>query len=142
MKKNPKLLIAGGLVAAVAASGGAFTAGINTAADASDVVANGDVDVTGATLRDIQYTHDGTGENITQVTVEFDEVFEAGTVFELWVGETKFTSADAQYIDVESDSVYDDTLVTFTGASAPIADASTTHIVVNGDIDTTPSYGV
>ena len=138
MQKNRKLLIAGGLVAAVAASGGAFTAGITTA-DNVDVAASGNVTVAGAEVLDVDYTM--TGSDLSQVTVTFDDLYEVAganaAAFTLSVNGAPLSFAAATIVQEggvsdDADTEGDATRVTFS-ASTPISGVTSTDIVVSSE---------
>ena len=139
MNSKRKILIASGLVAAVAASGGAFTAGL-TVNDATDVAAAGETSVTGATVNSIDYNYAADG--LASVTVVFAGEAAAATEFDIWLldGTGATVSGGTDNVTGANDATADNaTTVTFTFATA--VDDSTvanTRIAVNGDLTVTP----
>lgn len=138
-KANKTWLVAGGIAAAVAASGGAFTNAL-TPSDADETVASGDVTVDGGTVLDVEYnlaTAGGT-TNVTSVEVLFDGVYDTAAgasdlFFGVYVDGTAFTCNSGAKVDGDTDGNYESTNVTCTHAGVDLSTIQDTHIVVNSE---------
>lgn len=148
-RKSHKLwLVAGGIVAAVAASGGAFTAGLQLD-DATEVVSAGNVTALGGTVLAVEYTHayDATDNNsyVSDVIVTFDDVYPQDTTvdLDLFIDDVEFTDcneATSVPFDYDADgTTHDSTVFTCDTPSAPFdvdgnpANDNDTHIVINAE---------
>ena len=138
-KASKTWLVAGGIAAAVAASGGAFTNAL-TPTDADETVASGDVTVDGGTVLDVEYTLATAGgtTNVTAVEVLFDGVYDTAAAaedlfFGVYVDGTAFTCDSGTKTDTDADLSYDATNVSCTHAGVDLSTVQDTHIVVNSE---------
>lgn len=142
MNTKRKILLASGLVAAVASSGGAFTAALVDTADANSIVGAKDIVVDGATLTDLKYSTvwDGTagtagGFVVDKVTAVFSQDFSTKAAFSAHIGGTAALTASAT--DEGTTPVANSTTVVFDAASQKVLAKAigTTHIVVNDSVN-------
>lgn len=141
-KANKIWLVAGGIAAAVAASGGAFTNGLDFTAEPDETVASGNVTVDGGTVLDIEYnlaTAGGTTD-VTSIDVLFDGVYDIGAVqpddlfFGVSLDGTDFTCGVPTLVDSDADGGFHDaTNVNCTHAGLDLSTVQDTHIVVNSE---------
>jgi hypothetical protein len=134
MRKNRKYLAVAALAAVVAGGGSAFTASLAGVDNFSPVIAEGVVDIEGATLEGL--TYDRTDGDITSVTFVVKGHYDlASTEGNLSIGDVDFNCGSGAWLNVDNGVINvtnDQTQFTCTGAAA-VSNAEATSIWVESD---------